>query len=157
MNTYVRDNSKYLFDPPMCTARKIGDISIPSATLTQMTLPAEDFDTDGMHDPTTNNSRITCNHAGVYHASASLIWAANNNGNRIMTIMLNNTTRQTQDWEETPDGTNTTHLNCAQDVQMNVNDYLEIQASQGTASGLNVNGGTDGGCVLSVHWVGSGV
>lgn len=45
--------------------------SIPDAVITALSFGAEDWDTNGFHDPVTNNSRITPNIAGYYRFSGT--------------------------------------------------------------------------------------
>jgi hypothetical protein len=45
--------------PPMCRINQTSGQTINDATNTVLTFAGEQFDTDGMHDLVTNNSRIT--------------------------------------------------------------------------------------------------
>lgn len=62
-NEAVENSNNYRV-PPMCKAIRSGNLSYTSATAVAWN--DEAFDTDGMHDNSTNNSRITINTAGIY-------------------------------------------------------------------------------------------
>ena len=58
------ENSNNYRVPPMCKAIRSGNLSYTSTD--PVAWNDEAFDTDGMHDNSTNNSRITINTAGIY-------------------------------------------------------------------------------------------
>ena len=66
--------------------------SIPNSSGTAVALNSERWDTDSIHDNSTNNSRLTCKTAGKYIISGSIEWAANSNGERRLSIRLNGST-----------------------------------------------------------------
>ena len=72
-----------------CKVTKSADQSIPNNTSTIITWNQEDYDTDGMHDNVTNNSRITIKTAGKYSVMAQFEWESNSTGKRIIDIMKN--------------------------------------------------------------------
>jgi hypothetical protein len=75
--------------PPLCRVRRATTQSISNSTDTFVTFPIEDIDTDGMFTATSDT--ITIQTAGVYQVSASILFAANNTGARIMNIYKNPT------------------------------------------------------------------
>ncbi len=66
--------------------------TITTATLTDLTWDTEIFDTDSMHDNSTNNERLTCNTAGKYLIIFNAGWQSNATGYRYLSIELNDTT-----------------------------------------------------------------
>ena len=64
-------------------------VSIPNATPTIVPFDTERWDTDGMHDNVTNNSRITCKTAGQYLILATISFEFNTAGNRYFNFLLN--------------------------------------------------------------------
>src|SRR4029077_20051578 len=67
--------------------------SITTATETTLAFDSERFDTDTIHDTVTNNSRLTCKHAGVYVIGAHVQFDSGAAGGaRYVSIMLNGTT-----------------------------------------------------------------
>jgi len=72
-----------------CKITKSADQPISNNTSTIITWNQEDYDTDGMHDNVTNNSRITIKTAGKYSVMGQFEWASNSTGKRIIDIMKN--------------------------------------------------------------------
>lgn len=66
--------------------------SIANASNVALAFNSERYDTDGMHDPATNNSRITIPIAGKYVISALVTFASNGTGLRYVFIRKNGTT-----------------------------------------------------------------
>lgn len=66
--------------------------SIPTATRTALAFNSERYDTDAIHDPVTNNSRLTCKTAGKYILSGSISFSAHATGLRNLRIRLNGST-----------------------------------------------------------------
>lgn len=66
-NDDVRDAVDYLLDPPRCQVyQATGQTFTNGAAAAAVTFDAETYDSDGMHDNVTNNSRITFVTAGTY-------------------------------------------------------------------------------------------
>lgn len=78
-----------------CRLKKSGGTNqnISHATTTTITFDAEDFDTDGFHDNSTNNTRITIpsGKGGKYLFTATGHWADNTTGSRQMYFRKNGT------------------------------------------------------------------
>lgn len=72
INTQLSEIMKY----PACRVYNNANISIPNATYTALQFNSEDFDTDNMHDNTTNNTRLTCKTAGIYLITGSVSFMA---------------------------------------------------------------------------------
>ena len=66
-----------------------GDIGISSHVTTIINWTSEAFDTDTMHDISTNNSRLTAKTAGKYLVQGNINWGNNNTGARQYTINKN--------------------------------------------------------------------
>lgn len=62
--------------------------SITDATVTALAFNSERADTNTIHDTVTNNSRLTCQTAGVYSVVFSAAFAANATGYRYIGIRL---------------------------------------------------------------------
>jgi hypothetical protein len=100
-------------------------------------LAAESFDTDLMHDNTTNNSRVTFNTAGKYQINANLVFSANTSGSRYVRIILNGATVIGE--QSTPAATTSgalTRLAVSKLYQFNAGDYIEMQGWQDSGSTL---------------------
>lgn len=66
--------------------------SIPNATDTILAFNSEVYDTNTIHDPVTNNSRLTCKTAGKYLIIASVSFESNATGFRALLIWVNGAT-----------------------------------------------------------------
>jgi hypothetical protein len=113
--------------------------AITTATTTTITWDAEVFDTNGFHDNSTNNSRMTipAGYAGKYLVTATISWGASATGYRIGEIYKNGATANFT-WSGAMQGYYvvglTTILNLA------VSDYLEIKGYQNSGGNLNAAG-----------------
>jgi len=63
--------------------------TIPDTTYTVIAFDSERYDTDAIHDPATNNSRLTCKTPGKYLIIATIEFLEEIYGHRIMLLMLN--------------------------------------------------------------------
>lgn len=80
MNTYVRDNFKWLStDKPMTRCRNTTNLTIPNGSVTALTYNSERFDNANLHSTSTNTSRITIStaNAGKYILGAHVEWVGN--------------------------------------------------------------------------------
>lgn len=117
--------------------------SIATATWTTLAFDSERFDNNLIHDPVTNNSRLTCKTAGLYLITAHLTFAYNNALSRSGAIRLNGTTfiaidsRMSAGLSSATD----THISLTTLYKLAVNDYVEVQVKQDTGANLNVNAG----------------
>lgn len=65
----------FLLAPPRCYAYKTGSGAIAAGTWNALNLDAEAYDSGGLHDNTTNNSRVTATEAGLYCVFAQVRFA----------------------------------------------------------------------------------
>jgi hypothetical protein len=116
-----------------------GAQSLPNNSETAIGLDGERFDSDpngAIHDTATNNSRLTCRTAGVYHLSGGLAFTGNATGERYVSLRLNGTTSIAR---VRLDGQSTTEL----DLQVSTSyllaasDYVELTAFQTSGGALN--------------------
>jgi len=72
-NEQVRDNTSFLYTPPMVRATQTNATTLIDLTECVVSFDGTDaIDTDSMHNPSTNNTRITFNTAGVYWVHAQV-------------------------------------------------------------------------------------
>ena len=145
-NTNVRDNTSFLFTPPMVRAVRSTNQSIPGATETTVEWNAEDYDTDTMHDNSVNPSRITIKTAGIYLFTAGLNFGSGSGATTQIFLRLNGSSvfaRMIYDASATATSV-TAMYKCA------VNDYVEVRVYIGT--GRNV--GADTSTYFSALWLG---
>jgi len=104
--------------------------SIANNTILNIAFDTEQFDTDGIHDNSTNNARLTCKTAGLYLIIGWIHWQGNATGRRNSIIQLNGTTSLA---EAQVDGTHSTenfHLPIMVIANLAVDDYVVLQGRQ---------------------------
>jgi hypothetical protein len=125
---------------PACRVYHSVNQSIASGVLTALAFANERFDTDTIHDPVTNNSRLTCKTAGIYYVFGNISWGTNlTTGTRGLYIRANGTDyiAVVQGNPTTEAGKNTIqNIGCI--VQLAANEYLELMAFQSQGSSVDV-------------------
>lgn len=116
-----------------CKVTKSAVQTISDNTLTIITWDQEDYDTDGMHDNVTNNSRITIKTAGKYSVMVQGAWTSDTTGLRDIQIMKNSATLGRTRYS--PEG-NGDHVISAVD-DFAVNDILEVEVRQTSGGNLD--------------------
>lgn len=125
-----------------CSIRKTATTtSISNATYTAFTCDTEDYDTDGFHDNSTNNSRITIpsGKGGYYQISGKIAFAANSSGIRVAGIYKNGSLVG----GFTTPSISGSSINYPFLVTMNlaVGDYVELYVYQDSGGALNLFSG----------------
>ena len=105
---------------------------IGSGAFQSCALNSERFDTDAIHDPSTNNSRLTCKTAGVYIITGTLYTGADSMLQFSFRIFLNNSTAIAWQSEIKDSSADDANITIATIRKLDVDDYVEIQ---GMASG----------------------
>jgi hypothetical protein len=111
--------------------------TISNATDTVLNFDAEIFDTDGIHSNSTNNSRLTCNTAGLYLIGCSVAFVNNSSGVRALIPRLNGTTVIGYTNAIAVSG-NATGMTFSIIYQLAVTDYLELLVQQTSGGNLDV-------------------
>lgn len=109
-----------------------------STTFASIAFGAENFDTDTMHDNTTNNSRITIKTAGKFSVGGQASTAAN--AALGVRILLNGTTVISRVFQGNSSATEGANVSTIYDFA--VNDYIELQAALGSGTGTTSGDGT---------------
>lgn len=124
---------------PTCKVVLTPSQSIASGSLTSVTFDAaDDWDTDAMHDPSSQNTRIVANTAGVFTFSVILEFADNNTGLRIGYYRVNGGTDVPGEVRPAnPSGTST-FASYSFSLKLAVNDYIEIRVLQNSGGNLNL-------------------
>jgi len=124
----------------------------------QLAFDSEIYDTDNIHDNTTNNSRLTCKTAGKYIISASVVWEAfvgAANAVVQITIRLNGTTNISS--IKTPHS-GAASVSIIQNVttvfDLDVNDYIEVRAYQNSGGDLDVLAASNNSAEFTIQRVG---
>ncbi len=145
LNTHMRDNFLHLGG----TTGHIGahvyhsaDQSIANTTTTYLAFNSERFDTDpngAIHDPATNNSRLTCRTAGKYLVWASVTWAAAATGQRNIQLQVNRTTTYAVIAEISAGAGTGNAQTIAAVIELAANDYVELAVYQDSGGAVNVS------------------
>jgi hypothetical protein len=116
--------------------------TLSNATDTIITYNAEEFDTDGFHDNSVNNSRITIpsGKGGKYLILASITFAANASGIREMLFSVNGSTAVLA-FAQAPTSASSFRSSASCIKNLTAGDYVEVQAAQSSGGNLNVNAG----------------
>jgi hypothetical protein len=122
-----------------CRAYRTSTQTIPNATWTALSLNAERFDDDNIHDTVTNNSRLTCKTAGVYYIFGNITWVLNSTGVRGVAIRLNGTTFIADLFVQATSSVVGNVMNVSCIANLNVNDYVELMAYQNSGGNLNID------------------
>jgi hypothetical protein len=119
-----------------------GTQNVASATITPVTFATEDFDTDGLHDTSSNTSRLTAAIAGKYLATGGIYWSAQAPGTLTFVnlfLRINGATIVAGSRSQSPPistfSTNGQGQSIAALVSLSAGDYVELctyQDSSGT-------------------------
>jgi len=113
--------------------RMSSDQSIPDSTWTTLNWDSEDWDTDTIHDNSTNNERLTCQTAGKY----IVVFRGRLDGSSDMNIQidLNGTLEDIQHQRESSGwpGEGMTTL-----LDLSVSDYITVKVRQTSGGALNL-------------------
>jgi hypothetical protein len=123
-----------------CRAYQSGDTSIANSTNVIIGFNNENFDSNGFHDNSTNNSRMTIptGYAGKYQVFANLAYDGNTTSNRVVDILKNGSIVATSYSGASTTNAFTCSINLAMDLA--VADYIQVQTSQGSGSTRTVYG-----------------
>ena len=158
LNLEIRDALNFLLNPPQCSAYRSGALSAANNTQVLVPLDAEVFDTDVMHDLSTNPSRMIAKTAGKYLVTAGVTFPSNATGVRGLVVEKNAAGVQGggmiigQD-QLTIVGIGSAVLSVATQVVLAANDYLEIFVRQTSGAALAVTPG-ERLTFIEMLWVG---
>ena len=129
--------------------------SIATSTTTAVSFDSETFDTNALHDPATNNSRVLLNKIGLWRVAGQVRYQAHGTGSRQATIRLNGATFFSDPTVPTSGVTVQTTVPVDEVIQATaITDYVELLAWQDSGGNLNVLHLT-GGTFLVAHYLGS--
>jgi hypothetical protein len=134
------------YPPAVCVTHNASQ-SITTSTNTILAFNTERYDqasnvADTMHDTVTNNSRLTCRYAGVYHITGMIEWATNTTGERIVELFLNNTTVIARN-RLAAGSVGSIVQSASRDYSLAVNDFVEVRVFQSSGGALNVTVGAN--------------
>lgn len=149
-----------LIVPPACSLYHSATQNIANATYQAVVFNSENFDTDAMHDTSTNTSRVTVNTAGLYQVSGYVTYNNNATGTRNLYVYINGASAGNQQVASrgvtrTDGGAHTVGLSGL--VSLSVGDYIELvtyQTSGGGALSLTAHTAPDFPVIFQAAWVG---
>lgn len=151
-NAQITDR-RTLFRTPAVKAQRTTTQSFTNATWTSHAFTAADlWDTDDMHDTSTNNTRLTVpsGWGGRYLLTAHVTWDANGNGGRWMGYRIDGGTDMVivnaDDWGA---GVFDIEMNMAVEIEVDGGSYVELRGYQTSGGALNA---LDGWAAL--RWLG---
>lgn len=143
MNTYLRDNMKWLStDKPMVRCNNTAAITCATGAVTTLTFNNNRFDNAGIHTTTggiTNRITISVANAGKYLVGASISWAASTLGDfRVLGLRIGTGPTSIALATQTPGGTNGFANQTASALYSLSGDYFESVAQQNSGGNLDV-------------------
>ena len=136
--THIGTDKIHIGDNPAARVYHDANQSIANVTYTQLAFNSERFDTNVMHDTTTNNTRLTCKTAGKYLIWGCVEFESNITGWRFLEILLNGSIKTARELR-TPLSGSTIVFTISTVYDLAVNDYVELQVYQSSGGALNVN------------------
>ena len=118
-----------------CSVTRTAAQSIPANIETLINFTSENYDTDGMHDNSTNNTRITVKSAGIYILTIRGKWGNDSTGNRYTNIKKNGTSLADR-WDN---AALTSEFMYSILVDADVDDYFETSIYQTTSGALDLD------------------
>jgi|SRR5215471_1582865 len=129
-------------DPNYCRVYRSLTTSVPNAGTAVLTWDQESWNPTGMHSIATNPTRVTIGVAGKYLIVASVGFTSNATGYRQTVIQINGSTALGRTNLQAANGA--THIQTTTvEAQLNVGDYIEVNAGQNSGAALTTLGGTD--------------
>lgn len=119
-----------------CRVTHNANQAIANNSVTVLAFNTERFDTAGMHDTATNNSRITIPEDGIYLIGAEVRFEGSNTGVRLLIIRKNGTTDILYR-EVSPDTDTTVSLGGSTIEDADAADYYEVQVYQNSSLSRN--------------------
>lgn len=137
-----------------CSLYKSSNQAAANGTSTAVTFEAELFDTNGFHDNSTNNTRITIpsGYAGKYIITGVIQWASSSSGNRVNDFKLNGSTFLGYSYMDA-NGYQSCAVTMIQDLA--VGDYVEMIGYQNSGGSLGMGGGGRGESYFAVTYLGA--
>lgn len=111
--------------------------SIPQNTFTLINLGAEEFDTDSMHDNTTNNSRLTVNSAGKYLFTGHISLGGGTGSLRLFRLAKNGLSQPQAGLGIPPPGANGIGMTISCILNMGVGDYVHLEMLSDSPGSIN--------------------
>lgn len=119
--------------------------SIANTSFVSLAFASEIWDTDAMHDTTTNNTRVYAQYAGIYDLTVNLLWSSSTpwGTGRVIVNLKRNGTVILEMWDGTIGGSQAEPSHGHSTVfDASVGDYFEIEIYQGTGGSKTLDAST---------------
>ena len=159
MNTHVRDNLAAIVaaHPLIIPAARVynnADITVANNTETTLTFNSETFDTDTIHDTSTNPERLTCKTAGIYLVYANIRFEADADGVRAVFLYVNGTSDSFAVQSVPARATGPTHVALVGVYSLAVNDYVICRVLHNAGNNLAISAAGLHSPVFGMSYVG---
>lgn len=111
--------------------------SLPQSVFNVISLGAEEFDTDSMHDNVTNNSRLTVNSAGKYLFTGHISLGGGTGSLRLFRMVKNGLSQPQAGLGIPPPGANGIGMNISCILNMGVGDYVALELLHDSGGAIN--------------------
>lgn len=135
----LQTNSNNFRVPPSCQAYHNTTQAIATGTWTALTWNSENWDTDTIHDTSTNPTRFTTTTAGLYLAQINATWAANATGLRGFGIRSDGSTFLGSDVRLNHGAGSFVTISGAWIISLTGSQYVEFVGYQESGGSLNVS------------------
>ena len=116
-----------------------GNQTISNATYAAISFDAEEWDNDGIHSTSTNTTRFIAPVAGKYMVTATIGFASNSVGSRIINFRKNGNTTDRYGYQAAPALSGIqSQLTATHTFNLSANDYIEVYAWQDSGGNLAV-------------------
>ncbi len=109
------------------------------------------YDSNTLHDTSTNKDRITIATTGYYQVGANVQFAPNGVGQRLMDIVKNGSTTVATVVQSFVSGGGPAMLCISTQLSLSATDYITCRVSQTSGGTLNVSDGASSGPMFYVH------
>lgn len=136
-----------------CSLTKSASQSITESTSTAVTFNGEEFDTDTLHDNSSNTSRIVLKKVGYWMVGASIAWEATMVDQKRwhMWLQVNGSTTLAGQTRRQTSGTQFQTAQFSRIVQATaITDYVEVMVFQEDTTARNIR---NTGCVFWAHFI----
>lgn len=124
---------------PKARALKSATTSVPNATYTAVPYETEVADNDGMYDPAAP-TRLTARTAGTFRVTATVMFASNATGDRIVTFRVNGAVDDRFGYQSAKALTGLgTGVTATAELDLAAGDYVEVWVYQTSTAALNVD------------------
>jgi hypothetical protein len=136
----LRSNLEYIweFTEHSCRVVRTNALNLATGAWTDVTFPAETFDTDNMHSTSSNTERITVPKAGLYLLQGGANWASSAAGFRYLRFGLNGSAGYSGTVGPLKSTSNEA-LSISDLLSLNANDYVTLQAMQDSGGDLSIS------------------